>query len=147
MAATTFARDLARRADRTWLRYAIVVPLAGALVAGNLAYAGRRIDAATDADDAGRIEWGPTHPAAVEMFDQVEARTDPDAIVGAPKARAMTWATERRSVQVGGSWRVPTSIELDAIVVAVDDDLRAELVESGEWTETWVGRRFAIFEP
>jgi hypothetical protein len=118
-----------------------------ALVAGNLGHALDRIDASNTFEAAGRVEWGPSHPDAVAMYDQVVARTDPDSVVGAPKARAMTWATGRRAVQVGGPWRVPSSVAIDLIVLELDDPLRSELEAAEHWERAWAGRRFVLYEP
>ncbi len=137
---------LGDRIGRPRLRPVIVVLPALALVAGNLGHAVQRIDASNAFDAADRVEWGPAHPDAIAMYDEVMTRTDADAVVGAPKARAMTWATGRRAVQVGGPWRAPTSTDVDLIVLALEDPLRVDLDTSPLWEPAWAGRRFVLYE-
>lgn len=140
------ARRLELRVGRRGLRPLIVLPPLALLAAGNVAHAVDRIDATNEFESAGRIEWGPMHPDAQAMYDQVLARTDADAIVGAPKARAMTWATGRRSVQVGGSWQLPSAVDIDAVVLESDDARRDDVEANGAWELTWQGRRFVLYQ-
>ncbi len=137
---------LGRRMGRPRLRPVLVTAPLLVLVAGNVGHALDRIDASTAFDDAGRVEWGPAHPDAVAMYDTVIARTDADDVVGAPKARAMTWATGRKALQIGGPWRIPTAATVDLIVLELDDGLRTELDAGDRWQLAWVGRRFVVYE-
>lgn len=127
----------------------IVATLAlAAIVAGNIANANIRIDRATSFRESGLIEWGPTHPDAIEMFDAVIELTGPDDVVAAPKARAMTFATGRRSVQVDNYRPLPTTIELALIVTEPGNELTDELLAQPElYDVVWRNSRFVLFQP
>lgn len=118
---------------------------------GNIVQAGTRIDQAQRVADSGAIEWGPTHPLAIEMFDEVIELTDPGAIIAAPKARAMTLETGRLSVQVDDYRPIPETLPLDLVVVEHDSDLAAELAgatdDEPRFRRVWENGRFAIYEP
>lgn len=119
-----------------------------AIVAGNVANANIRIDRATSFRENGQVEWGPTHPDAIEMFDVVIDLTEPDDVVAAPKARAMTFATGRRSVQVDNDRPLPTTIELALIVTERGNALTNELLAQPEQFEVvWRNSRFVLFQP
>ena len=61
-----------------------------------LANAKLRVEGAERTEDAGAIEWGPTHPGrAGDVRRGRSLLTDADDIVAAPKARAMVWKTGR----------------------------------------------------
>ncbi len=125
-----------------------VTVVLGALAFGNLVQAKTRIDTARVVADTGAIEWGPTHPAAIEMFDAVVALSDTGDVIAAPKARAMTLETERRAVQVDDYRPIPESLRLRLIVVDRTSDLAAELAgESDRYREVWDNERFVIYEP
>lgn len=139
-----------RVADRAvgyrWATVAIATLAVGAIAAGNLANAHVRIDRAADAASAGAVEWGPTHPDALAMFAEVRARTDPDDVVAAPKARAMTFATDRVAVQVDDDRPLP-AIELALVVVEPTADLHRKLLADPRYERVWSNPRFTIFRP
>ena len=119
---------------------------------GNVVQVDTRIDGAERAAEVGAIEWGPTHPLAIEMFDAVIELTDPGAIVAAPKARAMTLETERLAVQVDDYRPIPDTVRVDLVVVEHDSALAAELAAAAAGDElrfrrVWQNERFAIYEP
>jgi hypothetical protein len=111
---------------------------------GNLADARVRVDRATEWREAGRVEWGPTHPRALEMFEAVRRLSEPDDVVAAPKARAMVLETGRWAIQVDDARPVPDDVELALIVVETSSDLMAELDGS---TLLWRNDSFAVFGP
>ena len=76
------------------------------------------------ADDTGAIEWGPTHPDTVAMFDHVMLLTDADDIVAAPKARAMVWKTGRPSIQIDDYRPIPDDLDIALIVIEQNQDRR-----------------------
>lgn len=119
---------------------------------GNIVQVETRIDGAQQAAEAGAIEWGPTHPLAIEMFDAVVELSDPGAMIAAPKARAMTLETERLAVQVDDYRPIPDTIRIDLVVVEHDSALAAELSAAAagdepRFTLVWRNSRFAIYEP
>lgn len=119
---------------------------------GNIVQVETRIDNAQRAADVGAIEWGPTHPSSVEMFDAVVDLSDPGAIIAAPKARAMTLETERLAVQVDDYRPIPDTIRVDLVVVEHDSDLAAELASAAtgddpRFVRVWRNGRFEIYEP
>jgi hypothetical protein len=126
----------------------VVTLVLAALATGNVIQANTRIDNAERAADAGAIEWGPTHPLAIEMFDAVEALTEPDEIVAAPKARAMTLVTDRISVQVDDYRPIPEDLPLALVVVERDSDLADEMaLDSGPFRQVWENSRFVLYAP
>ena len=126
----------------------LVTVALSAIVAGNLANANVRIDRATAFADAGRIEWGPTDPDAIAMFEAVIRFTDADDIVAAPKARAMTLETGRLSVQVDQFRPLPTAVEPALIVTESGAELTDALEgQPDAFTVVWRNRRFVLFQP
>ena len=124
----------------------VVTIVSGLLATGNVIQARTRIENVRAA--AGSIEWGPTHPDAIEMFDEVRRLTGPDDVVGAPKARAMTLLTDRLAVQVDDIRPIPDTIPIALVVTERDADLTIELAAPGSgYTSVWENRRFRIFEP
>lgn len=118
------------------------------LATANVIQANTRIDNARLVADSGAIEWGPTHPDAIEMFAAVEALSAPDDVVAAPKARAMTLETERLAVQVDQYRPIPPSLDIALVVVERDGELAEELAEDGDrYREVWSNPRFVIYEP
>jgi hypothetical protein len=134
------------RAGRRWATVALATLAVGAIAAGNVANAHLRIDRASHAATAGLVEWGPTHPDALAMFAEVRARTGRDDIVAAPKARAMTFATDRLAVQVDDDRPVP-AIDLALVVVERTSDLHRRLFFDPAYETVWSNRRFTIFRP
>ena len=130
-------------------RFAAALPVVilAAMAVGNLANANLRLDRAEAFARSGSIEWGPTHPDSVEMFEQVEALAGPNDIVAAPKARAMVLATGQPSVQVDEYRPIPQAITPKLVVVEVDTDLHADLVagRGGPYEFAWGNTHFAIF--
>jgi 4-amino-4-deoxy-L-arabinose transferase-like glycosyltransferase len=127
----------------------VVTTLAlAAILAGNLGNANIRVDRATAFADAGRIEWGPTHPDALAMFEAVIELTDDDDVVAAPKARAMTLETGRRSVQFDAYRPMPTAAAPALIVTETGADVTDELLaQPGAYTVVWRNARFVLFQP
>ncbi len=131
-----------------WLPTAVATLALGGIVAGNVANAHIRIDRATVVRDSGQVEWGPTHPDAIAMFDVVRELSDPDDVIAAPKARAMTLETDRRAVQVDDFRPLPTDIELTLIVTERTANLTDTLLDQpDDFTEVWRNARFVVFQP
>lgn len=88
--------------DSMWTRRGVAlvaaVPLLF-LVAVHASVLPDRISAARDFDRSGSQQIGPTHPDFVPVFDAVQARTHPDAVIVYFRARTMTLLTDRRSIQ------------------------------------------------
>lgn len=127
----------------------IVLSLAlGGIVAGNVANAHLRIQAAARAHDAGAIEWGPTHPEAIAMFDAVEQLTGPDDVVAAPKARAMVLETGRPSIQADDYRPIPPDVAVSLIVTERTSKIAAELLDAPDrYQAVWENPRFVLFKP
>lgn len=126
----------------------VVTVVLATLAAGNIAQARTRIDHAETIAQNGTIEWGPTHPLAIEMFEAVEALSDPGDVIAAPKARAMTLETRRRAVQVDDHRAIPESLRIGLVVVDRQSDLAGELEGDGDrYREVWSNSRFVIYEP
>ena len=141
-----FAARVVGGSRRPRLAVAVTTLAVAAIVAGNLANAHLRIDRAADAAASGAVEWGPTHPDAIAMFDEVRALTGPDDVVGAPKARAMTYATDRRAVQVDDHRPVP-DIDLALIVTEPTSKIHRRLLTDPDHERVWSNTRFTIFRP
>ncbi len=138
----------ARLVPRRHAAPVIVTVVLAALAAGNVAQAWTRIDHARIIARNGTIEWGPTHPLAVEMFEAVGALSDPGDVIAAPKARAMTLETRRRAVQVDDYRAIPESLPISLVVVDRQSDLAGELGGDGDgYREVWSNSRFVIYEP
>jgi hypothetical protein len=133
---------------RRWIGLTAAALVAAVLVAGNLANANLRIDSATRTANAGAIEFGPTHPSAVEMFDAVEANSDPDDIVAGPKARALTLLTARRAIQVDEYRPLPDDWSPELVVVEINSptDLEMQTEHADRYTEIWSNSRFAVYQ-
>jgi hypothetical protein len=116
-------------------------------VAGNLANANLRIDSATRTANDGLTEFGPTHPSAVEMFDTVEANSDPNDIVAGPKARALTLLTDRRAIQVDQYRPLPDDWSPELVVAELNSptDLEMRVEHADRYTEIWSNSRFAVY--
>ncbi|MEO6651563.1 MAG: hypothetical protein ABIP17_02790 [Ilumatobacteraceae bacterium] len=125
----------------------IVVTLAASLLAtGNVIQARTRIENAEAVADS--IEWGPTHPDAIAMFDAVVQLTDADDVVAAPKARAMMLETDRLAVQVDDNRPIPETVTIALVVTEQSSDLASALSAPGSgYTTVWENRRFQLFEP
>lgn len=127
----------------------VVTVMLAAIVAGNVANAKLRIESANRVREAGAIEWGPTHPDAIAMFDEVEALTAPGDVVAGPKARAMVLETGRMSVQVDDYRPIPPDVDLALVVVEVNQDRNTAslLASDPSYEQVWANARFAIFRP
>jgi len=135
-------------AGRPRLTTAIVAVVVATIATANLVSAREVIDRAEQFRDAGAIEWGPSHPAAIEMFEAVELLTAADDVVGAPKARAMTLETDRLTVQVGDYWPVPVRVDLALIVAERDADIAVQLSRQPDRFEpVWQNTRFTLYRP
>jgi hypothetical protein len=117
-----------------------------ALVAGNIGNAHLRIDQSAAIAEAGSIEWGPTHPDAIAMFDEVLARSDADDVIGAPKARAMTFATGRLAVQVD-DYRPMPEIAVALVVTEVGSTVDTTLRADPGFEVVWSNPRFNLLRP
>lgn len=132
---------------RRWVGLTAAFVVCAAIVAGNMANVHLRIDSAQRTADAGAVEYGPTHPSAVEMFDAVVALSDPGDVVAGPKARALTLMTERRAIQVD-QWRpLPDTWSPSLVVVEVNDpfDLQMMSDHADRYREAWSNSRFRIY--
>lgn len=126
----------------------LVTVVVALLAIGNVIQARSRLDTATAFAEANSIEWGPTHPDAVEMFEAVRQFTELDEIVAAPKARAMTLETGRLAVQVDEYRPIPENVALAIVVAERDTDFADELSEpSSGYSAVWENARFILFEP
>jgi hypothetical protein len=136
------------RLSRPWIGTLALSLALGAILAGNVANAHLRIESATRTHDQGAIEWGPTHPDAIAMFDAVEQLTQPDDIVASPKARAMELETGRPSIQVD-DWRpIPPDVDVSLIVAERSGNVANALLNApGQYREVWDNARFMIFRP
>lgn len=118
-----------------------------AIIGGNVWSAENRLDFTRAMVDAGQVEFGPTHPTAIEMFEYVEANSDPTDVVAGPKARALTLMTDRRSVQVD-RWRaLPGDFDPVLVVTERNDPTEATMRGShaDRYVETWSNSRFVVF--
>ena len=118
-----------------------------AIATGNIANVNLRVESAERTAAAGAIEFGPTHPSAVEMFDAVIANSGPDDVVAGPKARALTLMTDRRSIQVD-QWRpLPDDWSPTVVVVEVgaptDDVMLTE--HADRYEAVWSNSRFRVY--
>ena len=133
------------RRRRRW-GSALATAAAVLIVAGNLANVNIRVDNASLVAARGSIEWGPTHPSAIEMFDVVIENTDPDDVVAAPKARAMTLATDRRAIQVD-QWRpLPTEWSPALVVAERSGPIDTQLQSSDRYRELWSNAQFVVYQ-
>jgi hypothetical protein len=139
-----------RRVAHRHVATAVVTAALAAIVIGNLANAKLRIEGAQRTEDAGAIEWGPTHPDAIAMFEAVEELSDPDDVVAGPKARALVLETGRMAVQVDDYRPIPDAVDPALIVVEQNQDRNtyALLEDSpGEYQLVWQNSRFSIYAP
>jgi hypothetical protein len=93
-----FARRGARASIARLATAAALVPL-GAVVVAHVVVLSGDISDAREYDDAGRVQSGPSNPAAAPIFEAVATLTPPDAVVAYFRARTMTLLTDRRSFQ------------------------------------------------
>lgn len=139
---------LMQYARRPRLAVVVVTMAALSIAAGNIANANVRIDAASRFADDGRTEWGPTHPAAVEMFEAVRSLTTDDDIIAAPKARATTLETDRLAVQVDDYRPIPEAVDLALVVTDRDAALADRLyAQPDRFEPVWQNARFILFRP
>jgi hypothetical protein len=132
------------RRHRVW-GVALATLAAASIVAGNVANINIRVDNATVVAARGAVEWGPTHPAAIEMFDVVIANTEPDDVVAGPKARALTLMTGRRAIQVD-QWRpLPDSWSPTLVVAERSGVIDGQLRASERYEELWSNSRFVVY--
>ena len=129
-----------------WVTPLVVTLLLGGILAGNIVNANTRIDRAGDFAEGGSVEWGPTDPSSIEMFDAVRQLSKPGDVIGAPKARAMALETERLTVQIDQYRPVPDAITVAYIVVERNSPTETEVATDTErFTEVWSNSRFVIF--
>jgi hypothetical protein len=142
------ARVGATRGWRPWAMAGVVACLLTMLVVGNSVRASRLVTSAQDFQRSGQVEWGPDHPAAVEMFTAVDLLTAPDDVIGFFKARAMTQRTDRRSLQASQYWPVERIADVvDAVVLDLDDPEVEWLEADGRFQRFWSNERFALYVP
>ena len=84
--------------QRTRLAAVAVVPLA-VLVVVHVVALPDDIGRARDFNAAGRVQIGPANPDVIPIFEAVNARTPPTAVIAYFRARTMTLMTDRRSIQ------------------------------------------------
>ena len=84
--------------QRTRLAAVAVVPLA-ALVVAHVVAVPDDIGRARDFNAAGRVQIGPANPDVIPIFEAVNTRTPPTAVIAYFRARTMTLMTDRRSIQ------------------------------------------------
>jgi hypothetical protein len=139
-----------RRYVHTRVATAVVTVALVAIVAGNAANAKLRVEGADRARDAGAIEWGPTHPDAIAMFEEVRTLSEPGDVIATPKARAMVWETGRPSIQVDDYRSIPDDVDIALIVIEQNQDRNLFAIVSDDpdrYTPVWANSRFTIFEP
>jgi hypothetical protein len=137
-----------RRWSRPWVATLVLSLALSAIVAGNVANAHLRIEGATRTRDAGTIEWGPMHPAAIAMFDAVQELSRPGDVVAAPKARAMVLETGRPSIQVDDYRPIPPDVDVALIVVERNSRIESEIArQPDDFDVVWYNSRFVIFRP
>lgn len=132
---------------RRWVGSVVAGTALVGIIGGNVWSAQNRLEFTRDFEDVGAVEWGPTHPSAVEMFAVVEANSAPDDVVAGPKARALTLMTDRRAVQVD-QWRpLPDEVTPSLVVVERGDPTEARIRrDHGEtYEEVWSNSRFVVF--
>ena len=132
---------------RRWIGLTGAFLVCAAILGGNLANAHLRIDSAERTVAAGAVEYGPTHPSAIEMFDVVIANSDPDDVVAGPKARALTLMTDRRAIQVD-QWRpLPDDWSPTLVVVEVNAPMDLEMMaeHTDRYEELWSNTRFRVY--
>ncbi len=96
-ALTGLVPPLFRHRHRLGLATALA-PLVILIGAHGVVLAGDVRDARSfDAD--GHVQWGPTHPVVVPVYDAVRTHTPPDATIAFYRARTMTLLTDRRAIQ------------------------------------------------
>jgi len=125
----------------------VIAVLVSMITFGNLANAKLRVEGANRAREAGAIEWGPTHPDAIAMFDAVQRLTDEDDVVAAPKARAMVLETGRASIQVDDYRPIPPDVEIALLVVERGTRLAAAMGTNTGFTPVWENQRFVLYSP
>lgn len=119
---------------------------AALIVAGNIANIDVRVDSASAVAARGAVEWGPTHPAATEMFEVVAASTEPGDVVAGPKARALALMTDRRAIQVD-QWRpLPDTWSPDLVVAERGGAIDRLLHGDDRYVELWANDRFVVYE-
>ncbi len=150
LAAARWSAERVAPDDRRAARLGAALPVAilVAIAAGNLANVNVRLERAEAFADSGQVEWGPTHPDSVAMFEQVVALTEPTDVVGAPKARAMVLETGRSAVQVDEYRPLPIAAPPALVVVEVGTELHADLMagrQGDDYEFAWGNTHFAIF--
>lgn len=131
-----------------WIGAALATLALAGIVAGDIGNAKLQIDRASAFAAAGQTEWGPTHPDAVAMFAAVIELSDDDDVIAAPKARAITFETGRRAVQVDDRRPIPTTVVPDLVVTEQTSELARTLRRMpDQYALVWRNGRFSIFQP
>ncbi len=136
-----------------WLRRprtatAVVTVLVALIAIANLVQARTRLQNVDRFVDAGQVEWGPTHPEAIAMFDAIRTLTAEGDVIAAPKARLMTLETGLLAVQVDDYRPIPPDLDLAAVVVEPGTNLAVKLLaDPASYELTWQNPRFLIFTP
>lgn len=136
-----------------WLRRprtatAVVTVLVALIAIANLVQARTRLQNVDRFVDAGQVEWGPTHPEAIAMFDAIRTLTAEGDVIAAPKARLMTLEIGLLAVQVDDYRPIPPDLDLAAVVVEPGTNLAVKLLaDPASYELTWQNPRFLIFTP
>ncbi|PIE32661.1 MAG: hypothetical protein CSA55_03070 [Ilumatobacter coccineus] len=133
--------QLSHRRAATVAVVAALIPI----VASNGWFAWQRLETTRELAADGTIEWGPTHPDAIAMFEAVEELTPPRAVVGAPKARAMGLMTGRPTVQVDQYRPIPTEITVAYVVAELSSPVPSTLTDAG-YDLIWSNMRFGLWQ-
>jgi hypothetical protein len=125
----------------------VIAVLVSMITFGNLANAKLRVEGANRTRDARAIEWGPTHPDAITMFDAVKQLTHDDDVVAAPKARAMVLETGRPSIQVDDYRPIPPDVDIALLVVERGTRLANDMLTNTAFIPVWDNQRFVLYAP
>jgi hypothetical protein len=127
---------------------AALLPLAGLVVAHAVTLTGDISDA-SEYNDAGRVQSGPSNPSVAPVFDAVLAHTPPDAIVVHFRARTMTLLTDRRSFQTKQIDRIARSADYYAErrdSTFWQPELTAEDAAAAGFEEIWSDQRWILWK-
>ncbi len=146
--AGTALRRLGERVARPRVAQLAAGLLLSALLIGNVVRATDQIESARLFESRDAVEWGPTAQPAVDMFDAVDRITEPDAVVGFFKARAMSQRIDRRSLQVGDRRAVADVTDLLDYVVLERGDRQLAIVQRDpeRYLQRWTNARFTLFQ-
>ncbi len=136
-----------------WLRRprtatCLVTVLVSLIALANIVQARTRLQNVERFVESGQVEWGPTHPEAIAMFDAVRDLTDEGDVIAAPKARLMTLETGLLAIQVDDYRPIPPDLDIVVIVVEPATKRAVELLgDPASYELAWQSPRFLIFTP